>query len=144
MIDTAIVKVCRLDPRARLPSCAFDGDLCADLYSLSPHSIEPMSIVCVPTGIAIELEPGFGAMVEDRSGLALRGVVTLGGVIDSGYRGEIRVIVANFGKELFAITPGDRIAQIRVVRRYALEFREVESLAESSRGSAGYGSTGMK
>jgi dUTP pyrophosphatase len=144
MDTNVVVKVRRLASHAKLPCYAFDADLCADLYSLDAHSIDAGEIICVPTGIAIELPPDYGAVVEDRSGLALRGIITLGGVVDPGYRGEIKLILANIGKEPFGIDPGDRIAQIRLVHRVRMEFCETETLSESARGASGYGSTGMR
>ena len=144
MDANVVVKVRRLASHAKLPCYAFDADLCADLYSLDAHSIDAGAIICVPTGIAIELPPDYGAVVEDRSGLALRGIATLGGIVDPGYRGEIKLILANIGKEAFGIDPGDRIAQMRLVHRVRMEFREADTLSESARGGSGYGSTGMK
>jgi dUTP pyrophosphatase len=144
METKALVKVHRLASHAKLPCYAFEADLCADLYSLDAHTIKAGAIICVPTGIAIELPPNYGAVVEDRSGLALCGIVTLGGVVDPGYRGEIKVILANIGKEPFGIDPGDRIAQIRLVHRVRMEFCETDRLSETARGASGYGSTGMK
>jgi dUTP pyrophosphatase len=144
MAEHTVVKVLRLNVRAKLPCYAFDTDLCADVYSLDSHTIETGTIMCVPTGIAIELEPEYGAVVESRSGLALRGVVALGGIVDPGYRGEIKIIVANFGNAPFSIASGDRVAQIRVVHRIQMEFCEVKTLSESLRGASGYGSTGIR
>ena len=84
-----------------------------------------------------------GALIEDRSGLALRGITTLAGVIDPGYRGEIRVVVTNLGAAAVEIAAGDRIAQLRLVRRIEARFEEVEELADAPRGEGGFGSTGV-
>jgi len=100
--------------------------------------------VGVPTGVAMEFPSTHGALVEDRSGLALKGVTTLAGVIDPGYRGEIRVVVTNLGVVAIEVKPGDRIAQLRIVRRIEAEFEEVEELAEAARGAGGFGSTGVR
>ena len=84
-----------------------------------------------------------GALIEDRSGLAIRGVTTLAGVIDPGYRGEIRVVMTNLSAAPVDIKPGDRIAQLRIVRRIEAIFEEVTELAEAPRGAKGFGSTGV-
>jgi dUTP pyrophosphatase len=81
-------------------------------------------------------------MVEDRSGLALKGICTLAGLIDSGYRGEIKVIVVNLGAEVYKIQAGDRIAQLRLSLCHPAEFVEVDELQSSIRGEGGFGSTG--
>jgi dUTP pyrophosphatase len=140
------IRVKRLVPEAKLPRYAHVaeyGDLAADLYASAGLIIEPGATVAVPTGVAMEFPSTHGALVEDRSGLALKGVTTLAGVIDPGYRGEIRVVVANLGEVAIEVKPGDRIAQLRIVRRIEAEFEEVEELAEAARGAGGFGSTGV-
>ena len=84
----------------------------------------------------------FGALVEDRSGLALKGICTLAGVIDPGYRGELKVVLINLGKDPFRINAGDRIAQLRIIRKVEVEFREVDSVSVTERDARGFGSTG--
>jgi dUTP pyrophosphatase len=96
----------------------------------------------VPTGIALEFPSTHGALVEDRSGLAVRGVTTLAGVIDPGYRGEIKVVMTNLAATPVEIKAGDRIAQLRIVQRIEATFEEVEELGEAARGASGFGSTG--
>ncbi len=142
---TVRVEVQKLHPDGRLPRYAHAGpwgDLAADLYAVSAETIGPGETLAVPTGIALGLPAEYGALVEDRSGLALRGVTTLAGVIDPGYRGEIKVVLTNLTAEPHGISPGDRIAQLRLVRRIAAEFTEVGSLAETERAAGGFGSTG--
>jgi dUTP pyrophosphatase len=90
----------------------------------------------------MEFPSTHGALVEDRSGLAVKGITTLAGVIDPGYRGEIRVVVTNLGATAAEVKQGDRIAQLRIVRRVEAEFVEVEELGEAKRGAGGFGSTG--
>jgi dUTP pyrophosphatase len=90
----------------------------------------------------MEFPSSHGALVEDRSGLAVRGVTTLAGVIDPGYRGEIKVVMTNLSAAAVEIKAGDRIAQLRIVRRIEAEFDEVNELVEASRGAKGFGSTG--
>ena len=143
------VRVRRLDAAAQLPRYAHSGpwgDLAADLYACHAATLAPVgqtgSTVAVGTGIAMELPESHGALVEDRSGLAVRGVTTLAGVIDPGYRGEVKVVLTNLNAEPVAIAAGDRIAQLRLVRRLEAAFEEVEELGEAPRGAGGFGSTG--
>jgi dUTP pyrophosphatase len=139
------IKVKKLDPAAQLPRYAHVGeygDLAADLYASAPAVLAPGATQAVPTGIALEFPSTHGALVEDRSGLAVRGVTTLAGVIDPGYRGEIKVVVTNLGAAPVQIQAGDRIAQLRIVQRIQASFQEVADLGEATRGAAGFGSTG--
>ena len=136
----------RLVAEARLPRYAHVGeygDLAADLYASQGLIIDPGMTVPVPTGVAMEFPSTHGALVEDRSGLAVKGITTLAGVIDPGYRGEIRVVVTNLSASALEVKPGDRIAQLRIVRRIEAEFVEVEELGEAARGAGGFGSTGV-
>lgn len=99
----------------------------------------------IPTGIAVAIPPGYAGLVAPRSGLAARsgiGIVNAPGVVDSGYRGEISVILINLGSEPVAIGRGDRIAQLLVVPVATPEFEVVEGLGETDRGVGGFGSTG--
>jgi dUTP pyrophosphatase len=139
------IKVKKLDPAAQLPRYAHVGeygDLAADLYASAPALLSPGATLAVSTGIALEFPSTHGALVEDRSGLAVRGVTTLAGVIDPGYRGEIKVVVTNLGAAPVQIQAGDRIAQLRIVQRIQASFQEVADLGEATRGAAGFGSTG--
>ena len=140
------IGVKRLVAEARLPRYAHVGeygDLAADLYASQGLILEPGVTVPVPTGVAMEFPSTHGALVEDRSGLAVKGITTLAGVIDPGYRGEIRVVVTNLSASALEVKPGDRIAQLRIVRRIEAEFVEVEELGEAARGARGFGSTGV-
>jgi dUTP pyrophosphatase len=142
---TVKVKVAKLDPAAVLPVYAHRGplgDLAADVASLEPADLAPGEIKALRTGLAFEFPPEFGALVEDRSGLALKGICTLAGVIDPGYRGELKVVLTNLGKELFQVRPGDRIAQLRIIRRVEVEFAEAEAVSSTERDARGFGSTG--
>ena len=143
------INVQRLHPAAQLPRYAHIGpfgDLAADLFAAEAAILAPVgdpgSTVAVRTGLAFELPSTHGALVEDRSGLAVRGITTLAGVIDSGYRGELKVVLTNLGPEPHAIAPGHRIAQLRIVERIQVAFVETDSLEEAPRGAAGFGSTG--
>jgi dUTP diphosphatase len=139
------IKVARLHPHATLPRYAHSGpfgDLAADLYAAEAVTLAAGETRAVSTGLAFEFPAEFGALVQDRSGLALKGISTLAGVIDPGYRGELKVVATNLGSQPFEINAGDRIAQLRIVRRIEAEFTEAESLAETQRNARGFGSTG--
>ena len=143
--DSPKILVQRLLPSAQLPRYAHAGmygDLAADLFAAEAVVIEPGATVAVRTGLAMELPSTHGALVEDRSGLALRGITTLAGVIDPGYRGELKIVLTNLSKEPQAVAPGHRIAQLRIVRRIEARFEETDTLAEAPRGAGGFGSTG--
>jgi dUTP pyrophosphatase len=144
------IKVKRLDAAAQMPRYAHAGefgDLAADLYASARVALSAMgeagATQAVPTGIAMEFPSTHGALVEDRSGLAMRGVTTLAGVIDPGYRGEIKVVMTNLSSAPIEIKPGDRIAQLRIVQRIEASFEEVAELGEAARGVGGFGSTGV-
>jgi len=139
------VNFTQLHPSALKPSYAHRGpfgDLAADVSALEATELAPGEIKAICTGLAFEFPPEFGALIEDRSGLALKGICTLAGVIDPGYRGELKVVLINLGKELFRIKAGDRIAQLRIVRRVEVEFTEVDAVSPTERDARGFGSTG--
>jgi dUTP pyrophosphatase len=139
------IKTKKLHPAAQLPRYAHTdawGDLAADLYAATTATLAPGETAPVPTGIALEFPSEYGALVEDRSGLAVRGITTLAGVIDPGYRGEIKVVMTNLSGAPVTIAAGDRIAQLRLVQRIEASFEEVPELAEAPRGVGGFGSTG--
>ena len=115
-----------------------------DLHAVEEVTLEPGVARLVPTGLTIEVPPGYEAQVRPRSGLALRHNLTMPnapGTIDPGYRGEIRVILLNLGREPYTVRAGDRIAQMIVARYEAVEWEEGE-LADSRRGAGGFGSSG--
>jgi dUTP pyrophosphatase len=143
------IKVKKLDAAAQMPRYAHVGefgDLAADVYASAGVVLagagQAGSTQAVPTGIAMEFPASHGALVEDRSGLAVRGVTTLAGVIDPGYRGELKVVMTNLGAGPVEINAGDRIAQLRIVERIEAAFEEVAELGEAARGERGFGSTG--
>jgi dUTP pyrophosphatase len=130
-----------------LPAYATTGSAGMDITAaLSEQLIlEPGAIVMIPTGIAIALPQGFECQVRSRSGLAAKhGIFALNapGTIDSDYRGEIKVILANSGKASYAIQPGERIAQLVIARYETVQWELVDSLNETERGTGGFGSTG--
>jgi dUTP pyrophosphatase len=141
---TAVIRVRKLTENATLPVYSYTDDLAADLYASVSKVVRPGATVLIPTGLAIELPTGYGAKIEDRSGLALKGLTTLGGVIDPGYRGEIKIIAANVSRRPISIRKRSRVAQLRLVKRIPIKFNEVQRLSASRRGVAGYGSTRMR
>jgi len=139
------ILVQRLHPDAQLPRYAHlgaHGDLAADLYAVSGCTVQPGVTLAIASGIALGLPAGFGALIEDRSGLALRGLTTLAGVIDPGYRGEVKVVMVNLSSTPHQIAAGDRIAQMRIIPLLQATFAFVESLDETERAAGGFGSTG--
>jgi len=139
------VPVRRLRPDAHLPEQAYEGDAGMDLAACEAVTIEPGERAVVPTGLAIEIPDGYAGFVQPRSGLAVRhgiGIVNTPGLIDSGYRGEIRVVLINTDREQrFKVEPGMRIAQLVIVPVAAARLVEVDELAASERGSRGFGSS---
>jgi dUTP pyrophosphatase len=140
------IAIRKLHPRAILPSYAHGPteDAGMDLHAVERVMLEPGVPALVPTGLAIELSPGYEAQVRPRSGLALRHAITMPNApatIDPGYRGEIRIILLNLGREPYAVEVGDRIAQMIIARYQTVEWAEGE-LAGSQRGDGGFGSSG--
>ena len=143
------IPVLRLDPALGLPVAAHSGDAGYDLRAREAVVIAPAGgRAAVPTGIAVAIPPGFAGLVLPRSGLALRNGVTClnaPGLIDAGYRDEIRVILVNHDPtEPFEIEVGDRIAQLVVQAVETVEWDEVSDLGETTRGLGGFGSTGRQ
>lgn len=140
------LRVRRLDLRAQLPTRAYSGDAGLDLYALEPLTLAPGERAAVRTGIAIEIPHGHAGLVLPRSGLSARhgiALVNAPGLIDAGYRGELKVLLFNTDRVAsFAVAPGDRIAQLVLVRVESPEVAEVEELAITERGQGGFGSSG--
>lgn len=126
-----------------LPAYSSEGAAGADLVASEAVTVAPGGRAAVPTGLHLQLPHGHVGLVWPRSGLAVKhGIDTLAGVIDSDYRGEVRVVLVNHGGTPFDIQPGDRIAQLLVQRVERARFARAEALAESERGTGGFGSTG--
>ncbi len=141
MIDVAVR---RLRPDAELPRQAYQGDAGLDLSACEPVVLEPGERAIVPTGVAVEIPDGYAGFVQPRSGLAARhgiGIVNSPGLIDSGYRGEIRVVLLNTGREPFPVAAGMRIAQLVIAPVASVRLVEVDGLAASERGQRGFGSS---
>jgi len=131
----------------RLPVYATNGSAGFDLYSVEDLSIKPKDIAVVKTGISIEIPSGFEVQIRSRSGLAAKSkvfVLNSPGTIDSDYRGEVCVILANLSDNDFVISKGDRIAQAVLSKYEIAKFTLLDSLSETSRGANGFGSSGLK
>lgn len=138
------IRIKKLHPDAALPVYAHGPaeDAGLDLRAVESVVLSPGAAKGVPTGIAIELPPGYEAQVRPRSGMALKHSVSVNfGTIDPGYRGEIRVIMFNFGLADYDIHKGDRIAQLVVAKYESIEWEEGD-LGDSERGAGGFGSSG--
>ena len=139
------IPLLKLDTELPTPVRAHAGDAGVDLYARRGGTLEPGAWDMVPTGVAVAIPDGFAGLVTPRSGLAARhgiSVLNSPGVVDAGYRGEVRVILVNLGEEPFSFTRGDRIAQMVVVPVAAVTFDVVDELPDSARGEGGFGSTG--
>lgn len=132
----------RVDGGGALPEYSTEGAAGADLRASVPVTIPPGGRAAVATGISVEIPAGHVGLVWPRSGLAVRnGIDTLAGVIDSDYRGEVKVVLVNHGQEAFAVAAGDRIAQLLVQPALRARFTRGE-LAATARAAGGFGSTG--
>ena len=142
-----LLKIRKLNPSAVLPQYETEGAAGMDLRAFLSEDlhIPPMARAKVPTGLYMEIKPGFEGQIRPRSGLAARfGVTVLNapGTIDSDFRGEVEVLLINLGDASFTVKSGDRIAQLVIAVAYRAEIRECFSLGETKRGAGGFGSTG--
>jgi dUTP pyrophosphatase len=141
------IKIKKLVSEAIIPHYVHDGDAGMDVYSIENCILEIGDIKLVKTGIAFEVPKGYEIQVRPKSGLALKNGITLTnspGTIDSGYRGELGVIMQNCGKAAYEIKKGEKIAQIVLAKYELAEIKEATDLTESTRGAGGFGSTGLK
>ncbi|GAA6792514.1 dUTP diphosphatase [Helicobacter pylori] len=140
------IKIQKIHPNAIIPKYQTEGSSGFDLHAVEEVVIKPHSVGLVKIGICLSLEVGYELQVRTRSGLALNHqvmVLNSPGTVDNDYRGEIKVILANLSDKYFKVQVGDRIAQGVVQKTYKAEFVECEQLDETSRGSGGFGSTGV-
>ncbi|TLM93866.1 MAG: dUTP diphosphatase [Actinobacteria bacterium] len=141
------MEILRLDPELPLPRYAHEGDAGLDLYAAEDATIDPGRRQLVGTGIAVAIPEGFAGFVQPRSGLAIRhglSLVNTPGLIDSHYRGEIKVIAVNLDPSTpIEIRRGDKIAQLVIQRVERVELEEVDGLDQTARGEGGFGSTGV-
>jgi len=141
------LKFVKLSGRATLPTRAHDNDAGLDLYAAESARLGPGARVSVGTGLAVQIPEGAGGLVLPRSGLAIKHGITLAnspGLIDPGYRGEVRVLLLNTDRTVeFQVSPGDRIAQLLLVPVVDATPLQAEALDESTRGAGGFGSSGL-
>ncbi|MEI6846839.1 MAG: dUTP diphosphatase [Chlorobiaceae bacterium] len=142
------VKIVRLNKQAVLPVYATAHAAGMDISACieEPVSVEPFTTALIPSGFAIELPEGYEAQLRPRSGLALRSMISLPNTpatIDADYRGEVKVILINYGQVPFTVRNGDRIAQMVVAKVEKVCFEEVEELVTTTRGDGGFGHTGI-
>jgi dUTP pyrophosphatase len=136
-----VLKVRRLNNNAKLPTRAYHGDLGYDLYAAERCVINPSEQVAIGTGISVELPAGWGGFIKDRSSMAMKMIYTSAGVIDYGYRGEIKVLLRNDSKEPFTVKTGDKIAQLIPIQ--ITDWKIIESdIQISDRNNNGFGSSG--
>ena len=143
--DHPVLRVRRLDPDVPLPSYAHPGDAGMDLASAEQRTLGPGERAAVATGLAVAVPDGWVGLVHPRSGLSLRDGVTVvnaPGTVDSGYRGELKVLLVNLGDRPVEITRGERIAQLVLQRVGLAVIQEVDELDDTQRGAGGFGSTG--
>ncbi|MDR3558181.1 MAG: dUTP diphosphatase [Candidatus Pacebacteria bacterium] len=137
------IKIKKMYPDAIIPKYAHPGDAGMDLYTVDSLELLPGERKSVPLGIAMEIPSGYVGLIWDKSGLSHKyGVKTLGGVIDSIFRGELQVGVINLSDKAIKFEKGHKIAQLLIQKVEEAEFQEVDVLSDSQRGNKGFGSTG--
>lgn len=145
--DRLVLPIKRLDPGVELPSYAYEGDAGLDLRSNVDIDIAPFERKLIPTGLAVAIPEGFAGFVQPRSGLALKSGLSMAntpGLIDSHYRGELKVIAVNLdANEAIHISKGERVAQLVIQRVPVVSLMEVDELDETDRGTGGFGSSGV-
>lgn len=134
----------RLTPTAKLPTLGSEKAACYDLYADIEADIIlwPNETKAIPTGLAFQPPHGFMLQILSRSGLASKGMFTIGGIVDFDYRGEVKVLLTNNGRTELHIHPGDRIAQLALRRYYHANVVEVDTIDDTARGDGGFGHTG--
>jgi len=138
------VKIKLIHPDAKLPFYGTEESAGFDLYSIEEKTIQPRSTEVFQTGLKMECSPGFCFKFRDRSGLAIKGITHFGGLIDSDYRGEFKVVLHNTSSEPYTVEKGDRIIQVVLSPIVQADFQKVEELSNTGRGANGFHSTGKK
>jgi dUTP pyrophosphatase len=139
------VKVKKIHPDAIIPHIAHEGDAGCDLFATESMTLNPGERGQVPTGLALEIPIGYVGLIWDKSGVSHKGgIKTLGGVIDSGYRGEIQIGVINLSSEAYTFEKGHKVAQLLIQKVETPIFEEVIELSDTSRGEGAFGSTGVR
>jgi dUTP pyrophosphatase len=139
------IKIKKLNDKATLPSRASESDAGYDLYNLldSTQRVEPGQRLLIKTGISVAIPEGYYGRIAPRSGLAYKhGIDVLAGVIDSGYRGEVGVVIINLGSTPHLFEENSRVAQLIIEKCHSVEWEQCEDLNDSNRGTGGFGSTG--
>jgi dUTP pyrophosphatase len=143
MTMTLPLKIKKIDPTVETPSYAHIGDVACDLFSAEEITIAPLERVQIRTGIAVEVPLGYGLFIWDKSGLSHNhGLKTLGGVVDSGFRGEVKVGLVNLGDTPYTVHKNHKVAQMVIQKIETVVIEEVAFLSDSARGEGGFGSTG--
>ena len=138
-----LIKFKKMDSNAKLPSYANQGDAGMDFYSAENYVLRPNERKTVKTGIAMAIPVGYVGLIWDKSGLASKkGIKTMAGVVDSGYRGEVQIVLHNLGNEDFVVEKDMKIAQMLIQPIHQPRLEEVAELDETKRGDGGFGSTG--
>ena len=134
----------KISPGAKLPVYQHPGDAGMDLFAAEEVRLEAGELKAVPTGIKMAIPQGYVGLIWDKSGISLQGVHRLAGVVDSGYRGEVKVVMANLGKETHVFKQGQKVAQMLIQSVQAVEIVDSGEgeLDETTRGEGGFGSTG--
>ncbi len=139
------IKIKKLHPHAILPRYAHPHDAGMDFFASETVTLQPNERKLIPTGIAMAIPPGYVGLLWDKSGMAANfGLKTMGGVIDSGYRGEIRIVIHNLSDKPYTFERGTKIAQMLIQPVEQKQLIEVKELDDTSRGEGGFGSTGVK
>jgi dUTP pyrophosphatase len=137
------IRIKKIHQNAKVPAYAHAGDAGLDLFSCVDMVIGPGETMPVPTGIRMAIPAGYVGLVWDKSGLSIKGIHRLAGVVDAGYRGEVRVVMVNLGREPFIVKAGMKIAQMLIQPVEAPTIVEADDLDDTSRGEGGFGSTGL-
>lgn len=132
----------KLHNDALVPTRAHHDDAGIDLYAYGEHTVEAHTTATIPLGIALQIKEGCVGLVWDKSSIGSKGLKTLGGVIDAGYRGEIKVVVHNLNDEAYTFAHGHKVAQLLIQKVEFPDLEEVNELSDSLRGEGGFGSTG--
>lgn len=136
------LKIQKIDSEAKMPYFAYKGDAGLDIFSCEECYLASGEIKAIRTGLKIAIPEGYAGFIWDKSGLAIEGLTTLAGVIDSGYRGELKVVLINLGKQPYQIKKGQKIAQLIISKIENLELVE-ETLDNTERNEASFGSSGL-
>ncbi len=137
------IRVKRTRAHVNMPRYAHPGDAGLDLCAVGKHRVPPLGTVRIPTGIAVAIPEGYQGEVRPRSGLSSKGIHVILGTIDSGYRGEVEVVLFNSTGDFYTVRWGDRIAQLVIMPVIQVDLTEAKELDETERGTDGFGSTGM-